>query len=396
MIEAKVPPLCVLGMHRSNTSMVTRILYIFGGDLGGAENDLRHHEDNQEGYWENWEIVALNDALLAEFGGSWKDLPRLEPGWSKDSRFDAYRERAQGILAKFDPDKQWVFKDPRTMVTLEFWQGLLPTMGFLFCVRNPVEVAYSLHNRKEDPLPIEDALNLWTAYHEASFGSVDLAQCTVTNSLSYAYDALGETRRLAALMAIPPSEEKIQEAAATIRRDLFRNTTAQALVDRDVLPQRVREVYAKLGSHSGDVYQRACEDVAFQRNLSDNSLARLHVQVTQLSVRAKKAEEDLLEARNRLENQGNELEHAKRTLEAGQAHAASVQQYAEEISAELRARNDEVHALKVELNETVGAKDAAIAGLQARLDDAEAFRSAVQRTLFWRSRSAIRRILGKG
>ena len=69
--------LIVLGMHRSGTSALTRGLQVLGVSLG--DNLMPAFEgNNNKGFWEDLEIVSLNDALLAELGMSWHSLGALQ------------------------------------------------------------------------------------------------------------------------------------------------------------------------------------------------------------------------------------------------------------------------------------------------------------------------------
>ena len=75
-----MPGMVVLGMHRSGTSAVTRILNLLGADVG-PEDDLLTEYDNPSGHWESKALVACNDRILAAFGRSWDFPPWLGPDW---------------------------------------------------------------------------------------------------------------------------------------------------------------------------------------------------------------------------------------------------------------------------------------------------------------------------
>lgn len=56
---------CILGMHRSGTSALTRVLNLIGVDLGSEEIlTTEPVADNPKGYWEHGEITAISDAIL--------------------------------------------------------------------------------------------------------------------------------------------------------------------------------------------------------------------------------------------------------------------------------------------------------------------------------------------
>lgn len=58
----------VLGMHRSGTSALSRSLMALGLSLG--QSLLDPQPDNPLGYWEDREIVAINEEVLASSGSS--------------------------------------------------------------------------------------------------------------------------------------------------------------------------------------------------------------------------------------------------------------------------------------------------------------------------------------
>ena len=61
----------VAGMHRSGTSLLTRLLCDNGALVAGTL--LPGNLDNPTGYYEAKEVVTLNNQLLAETGRSWCD-----------------------------------------------------------------------------------------------------------------------------------------------------------------------------------------------------------------------------------------------------------------------------------------------------------------------------------
>jgi hypothetical protein len=154
---------CVLGMHRSGTSLTARIINLLGVDLGTADELMEPDETNVAGFWEHTEIVDLNEQLLARLGGSWDQPPQLSPGWEGDPGLADLRRQAQSILERFEGVELWGWKDPRTCLTLPFWQTLITQpISYILCLRNPVEVAASLAQR--DGFDFEKSVRLWATY----------------------------------------------------------------------------------------------------------------------------------------------------------------------------------------------------------------------------------------
>jgi hypothetical protein len=72
-------PIFVVGMHRSGTSAIARLLNLLGVDLG--DDLLPSAVDNETGFWESRRVVEANDAILATLSSRWDSPPRLPEGW---------------------------------------------------------------------------------------------------------------------------------------------------------------------------------------------------------------------------------------------------------------------------------------------------------------------------
>ncbi len=159
---------CVVGMHRSGTSLLARLLNLAGVELGEGESLAAAAEDNPRGFWEHKGLRELNDELLAIFGGSWMHPPDLPAGWTADPRVAPVRAKARALLAReFGGRALWGFKDPRTTLTAEFWAAELPgRVAWIIALRNPLEVADSLKRRNGFPSVLSE--DLWHAYVRAA------------------------------------------------------------------------------------------------------------------------------------------------------------------------------------------------------------------------------------
>src|SRR6476660_8194420 len=68
--------LLVLGMHRSGTSALARVLDLCGADIGARI--LGESAGNEAGHWEDAFAVETHEQLLAAYGASW-DAPLCLP-----------------------------------------------------------------------------------------------------------------------------------------------------------------------------------------------------------------------------------------------------------------------------------------------------------------------------
>lgn len=158
---------CVLGMHRSGTSAVSRMLNLLGFDLGPDEELIPPQPANPRGFWEHRGLVALDEEILARFGGTWHEPPAFPPGWETSPALGDIEERARALLARdFTGRHPWSWKDPRACLTLPFWQTLMPPMRYVLTVRNPLDVARSL--RARDGFPLDKGVALCLRHVVAS------------------------------------------------------------------------------------------------------------------------------------------------------------------------------------------------------------------------------------
>lgn len=170
----------VIGMHRSGTSLLTRMLNLLGLGLGAADDLMPPHErDNPTGYWEHLDVVGLNDEILGALGGSWDRPPLLEDGWEFEADLDQFRTRAGEIVgsivgcerpvpgASTRPGPSIGWKDPRCSLLLPFWKTVIPVRATIVAVRHPFQVAASLARR--DRMTPEQAAWLWSRHVVAAW-----------------------------------------------------------------------------------------------------------------------------------------------------------------------------------------------------------------------------------
>lgn len=155
--------ICIIGMHRSGTSMITRLLNLCGLDLGPYDQLLPPNEINSAGYFENEKFsYGINDSLLAHLGGSWDTPPIFKEGWEKDPSLEQLAGKARDLIQTFSNSSRWGWKDPRSTILLPFWKMLIPNLRFVICIRSPLEVVRSLDKRYS--MPIQRGAYIWYQY----------------------------------------------------------------------------------------------------------------------------------------------------------------------------------------------------------------------------------------
>ena len=68
----------VLGMHRSGTSLITRLVSLLGIEVCRYEDLLVGGARNPRGHWESVSLNAYNDRLLEELGCTWFCPPPMD------------------------------------------------------------------------------------------------------------------------------------------------------------------------------------------------------------------------------------------------------------------------------------------------------------------------------
>ena len=141
----------VVGMHRSGTSALSRVLNLVGCDL--PKTLMKPVPNNNEaGFWESQPIWDMNMRLLRSTGSDWSDWRPFDSGWYASPKAGSFREQAQALLhQEFGDSRLFVLKDPIMCRLLPFWIEALETFGaeprFVLPIRNPLDVAASLKQR---------------------------------------------------------------------------------------------------------------------------------------------------------------------------------------------------------------------------------------------------------
>lgn len=199
---------CVMGMHRSGTSLLMRSADLLGVDLGDREKLLPPGEDNPAGYWENQDILKVNNALLEHFGGRWDRPPHFPVGWEHHDDLAELRVQALKALASFPDDAEAIgWKDPRLSLLLPFWRSITSIDRTVVALRHPVSVGASLQHR--NGFTIEHATSLWVRYTlEALVNAPDSLVLRYSDMLS---DSADSARSLAEHLQLPNPEDSTLE-----------------------------------------------------------------------------------------------------------------------------------------------------------------------------------------
>lgn len=254
--QCKQSPIIVIGMHRSGTTMLTRILESLGLFVG-AYLDKNH---------ESIFFANLNNWLMRQCGAEWvhpepfhglTEAPQVL-AWMVD-RLACFLHSPRVMLylggssylrwrTPFRLDRMWGWKDPRNTYTLPLWLALFPEAKIVHIYRHGVDVAQSLKVRAESQfsasrtessrmdwlrmrpreatntircLQLEGGFSLWEAYMSEARQQVDSLG---KQALEIQYEALLEDPlqmlgKLAEFCNLPPETRRIETIVGRLRQN---------------------------------------------------------------------------------------------------------------------------------------------------------------------------------
>jgi hypothetical protein len=149
-------------MHRSGTSLVTRVLGLLGAKL--PEHLLSANSSNAAGHWEPQRLVEVHDRMLVEAGSRWDDWRAFDPAVLGAERLAYYRNEIKRIIVEeFGDSLLFVLKDPRICRFVPLYSAILVDLGveplYLLPSRNPLAVIASLEKR--DAITPDFASFMW-------------------------------------------------------------------------------------------------------------------------------------------------------------------------------------------------------------------------------------------
>ena len=160
-----MPIAIVLGMHKSGTTLIADTLHRSG--IAMIEDEVvGGYDDGNK--MERAATCALNMNLLGDNG---IESLRLIRPLSPDAPDNGQKNRAQELIAALGSGS-WGFKDPRTLLTFDFWDEVLEAPALIGVYRDPVEVFRHYLRRagrrwiSRDPTYLPDALRAWCVYNQ--------------------------------------------------------------------------------------------------------------------------------------------------------------------------------------------------------------------------------------
>jgi hypothetical protein len=341
----------VLGMHRSGTSAVTRVINLLGAAL--PKDLMVPAGSNEAGHWEPRVLVEFNDQMLLEGGSAWNDWRPFDPlAALGPQRLAYYRaEISRRIDAEFTGQTLFVLKDPRISRFTPLYLDCLADLGvgvkIVLMSRHPLEVAGSL--QKRDSMPRDYALRLWLRHDldaEAATRGLDRIAVSYDSVLSHADGAIAKLRRLLAPATPEGAKVDIDAARASLRGELRHHASAIFETGEKSPPRQWAEAalaaFTALERDDADARALAALD-ALRPQLDED--ARLNGETLAYSLddarRARVELADVTRQRDGMIERSDELEGMVKTRDAWlremrEAFAASRRQHIIDLASALR------------------------------------------------------------
>lgn len=269
-------PVIILGMHRSGTTMVTRMLEELGLFVG-----CRLGRNGEAHFFQR-----INDWLFEQCSSGWESPSRIRHIVDNDDVRNIYVKSLRGLLESprvieylgvknylrmmvlNDLPKNWGWKDPRNVFTLPLWLDLFPDAKVLHISRHGIDVGASLASRYEKEIArllagdklkelqikfgklpyrvlwthrsttVEEGVKLWLEYEQQATAAVEI---NGINGMKVRFEDFTDDpdrllKEIANFCNLDCSDAVISSAAKK-----FQSSRANAYEDSPVL----RELYAK-------------------------------------------------------------------------------------------------------------------------------------------------------
>jgi hypothetical protein len=346
-------------MHRGGTSLVARAVNALGVELGDKLHSPSVTE-NPTGFWEDEDILDINERVLASIGASWHSLvlPPVE-SWRSFPVQGLKNEAATLLTERLSRYGSWGFKDPRTVRLLPFWKDVFIDLAvsplYVIAARDPVSVAQSLERR--NGLLATRSHILWLGHMLCALRDTEDARRVFVDYDSMVEETATQLQRLAGHLGIEVTKEvgvRISEFAdGFVSLELRHHRSASSsLSTAQVLPVPVRRLHSVVQDLATDKAPPRHETLSVLKEVSEvldewrplceyidrtDQFPELSKRLNQLGADHAHAQEVVRERDAQLKDANNQLSR----LGQEHAHAQSV----------VRERDSQLAALNIQLTQ---------------------------------------------
>ncbi len=239
----------VIGMHRSGTSLVSRILNIGDYYLGDEDELLEPDFDNEKGFWENKNFMRINERILMTFQGDWDKIPDFPKDWLSQKEISVLASKAEEMVKKFAQYQRWGWKDPRTTITLPFWKRIIAEVFpesqiyYILCIRNPIDVAKSLQKRNN--MTLNQGSLLWEEYTKKAIQYTANEKRIFVNYENFFYHPEAEIKKIDDFLMDFWTPDQYAASINFIDQKIrHQNSSYLDLFENDEIPESSKLLYA--------------------------------------------------------------------------------------------------------------------------------------------------------
>ena len=262
----------ITGMHRSGTSFTANLTNKFGLDLGPFEKLLIPDKWNKKGYFENMDIVNLNNRMI--LGGHIREQYWVKPSQTRDLVEKLFIKAYKSLYLLFPKQKHFAkrakskkeniralstkykgigVKDPRFSLLLKYWCKYGSVDRILYCYRNPFEVASSLKKREHIPLVL--GYKIWL-YHVNEFlnqiSSLNPKVCFLNFNNFFSIDNQSdEVKRIFNFLEKPYDHDFANRIMSQVLSRSLKHNSYHS----QILPRRVDLIYRQLEEYHKFYYK---------------------------------------------------------------------------------------------------------------------------------------------
>ncbi len=313
--QAKKPIVVVLGVHRSGTSLTTKVLNSFGVRLGDAL--IPGRSDNPTGFFEHRDILEQTRSLDQKLGVAPFHnglIVPSKPCWWKDQSVLEEKLAVKTILRNETESSDHIFgfKDPRTIYQLPLWQEIFSELGltphYVLALRNVADTVLSISNRG---IKQAQAEMIWL--HQITTGLRLLPQApnAVIHFERWFTDAETQGAYLMQALDLPslPRKRDMQSQLRDIINPNLRHHKDKKLNDQRDVSSLSGQLYLELTNYaSGKIAWGAVRSKADQIGAVLNYFTPFSKELTEKSVNL---QEELSEAKNKIKKMRSMLQNAR-------------------------------------------------------------------------------------
>jgi len=215
----------ILGMHRSGTSLLIGLLQEYGYQLGDVSNQTSRFKPT--GTKENLAIRRVNNEILQLNGCSWNHpIENLIIN-------EVIANKMKDISLK---KNKWAVKDPRMVLTYDYWSPYLPKHKLIATIRSPLEVARSL--KLKNGLPLKEGIEVWFIYNKILLNHWQKYKFPILNFNLNKQDYYQQFQNLSDYLGIECISEKFNR--------FYQHTTPAQDIDKEKLGSSIVGLHNKL------------------------------------------------------------------------------------------------------------------------------------------------------